>query len=402
MVMNWIDLTKRILKGEDAHTEFKSVFGDTVTISKVICAFANGDGGILVFGVNDSGDIVGVKDDPKKVQEKLTKILHNGCGQPVTADSGCELTDDGWVHWVEVQPHHRGYEPFKVNNRYYIRRGRSTVAPSPSELQDLFNVFGLVLTEEQIIPTATVDDIDFEVFFSFLRLQGKKIDEEPQPDVESDLENTFACQKRDQKLRPTLFGLMVFGRYPQNHRHTISHYIQCAAYAGTDQAAEVLSVSEGKGRLDEQVTRSIDWFRSLGRKELYRGLYRTDIPLVPEEALREALVNAVIHRDYAIRGAPILFEIFDDHIDVTSPGALPNHLKVEQVRSGGFPRSRNEMMANAMVVKRLMERRGRGWLLMRNVMRSFNGTEPELIHNKEGRTVRVRFHFDSDADDGSG
>ena len=150
------------------------------------------------------------------------------------------------------------------------------------------------------------------------------------------------------------------------------------------------------------MTRSIDWFRSLGRKELYRGLYRTDIPLVPEEALREVLVNAVIHRDYAIRGASILFELFDDRVEVTSPGALPNHLTVEQARSGGFPRSRNEMMAHAMVVKRLMERRGRGWLLMRNVMRSFNGTEPELIHDKEGQTVKVRFHLDSDATEGSG
>ncbi len=398
--MDWIEIIQRIEKGEDAKTEFKEVFRDTA--SRVICAFANGDGGVLVFGVSDSGKIVGIKEDSKKVQEKLTNILQTGCGQPVTADCGCHQFGQKWVHWVEVSCHLRGYEPFKVDNQYYIRRGRSTVAPSPSELQELFNVFGLVLTQEQIIPTATIDDIDLELFFSFLRLQGIQIDEEHQPDVERDLENTAVCQKRDQKLRPTLFGLMVFGRYPQKHRHTISHYIQCAAYAGSDQAADVLSVSEGKGRLDEQVTRSIDWFRILGRKELYQGLYRTDIPLVPEETLREALVNAVIHRDYAIRGAPILFEIFDDHIDVTSPGALPNHLKVEQVRSGGFPRSRNEMMANAMVVKRLMERRGRGWLLMRNVMRSFNGTEPELIHNKEGRTVRVRFHFDSDADDGSG
>ena len=112
---------------------------------------------------------------------------------------------------------------------------------------------------------------------------------------------------------------------------------------------------------------------------------------MPEPALREALVNAVIHRDYAITGSQILLEVFDDRIAVTSPGALPNHMTVEQARRGGAPRSRNEMMANAMVVRGLMERRGRGWLTMRHAMARFNGTEPELVNDERNRFVRVTF-----------
>ena len=208
------------------------------------------------------------------------------------------------------------------------------------------------------------------------------------------------CDRLDGTLRPTLYGLMVFGRDPQRYPHTTSLFIQCTAYAGADRAAGVLSVGEGKGRLDEQVTRSMGWFRSLGRREAYPGLRRTDIPLVPEAALREALVNAVIHRDYALTGSQVLLEVFDDRIDVTSPGALPNHLTVEQARSGGAPRSRNEMMANALVVRQLMERRGRGWLLMRQAMRQFNGTEPGLVNDQAGRTVRVTFRLVPDARDG--
>ena len=113
------------------------------------------------------------------------------------------------------------------------------------------------------------------------------------------------------------------------------------------------------------------WFRSLGRREMYDGIHRRDIPPVPELALREALVNAVIHRDYAITGSQVMLEVFDDRVVVTSPGALPNHMTVDQARQGGAPRSRNEMMANAMVVGGLMERRGRGWLTMRHTMRRF-------------------------------
>ena len=71
-----------------------------------------------------------------------------------------------------------------------------------------------------------------------------------------------------------------------------------------------------------------------------------------------------------------MLEVFDDRVVVTSPGALPNHMTVEQAKSGGAPRSRNEMMANAMVVAGLMERSGRGWPTMRHAMRAFNDTDP--------------------------
>ena len=106
------------------------------------------------------------------------------------------------------------------------------------------------------------------------------------------------------------------------------------------------------------------------------------------------LVNAVIHRDYAITGSKVQVEIFSDRIDVTSPGALPNHMTVEKARSGGTARSRNEMMANAMVVWRFMEQRGRGWLMMRREMRRFNGTEPELVNDDRNRFVRVTFRLE--------
>ena len=391
--MEWLDVLQRIGAGEDARTEFKRGLGDFGAVGKTLCAFANGDGGLLVLGVDDAGGIFGVREDPERVQERLTDFLQTGCGRPVTAECDRHHAEEGWVHWVDVRRHHRGYEPSSHDGRFWIRRGRSTAAPSPSELQELFNAFGLVLTEQQTIPTATARDIDLGAFREFMQAQGKRMEEVPQPDIEADLENASVCGRLDGELRPTLYGLMVFGRDPQGHPHTTSLLIQCTAYAGSDRAGDVLNAGEAEGRLDEQVTRAMGWFRSLGRAEAYRGLHRTDVPPVPVEALREALVNAVIHRDYAQTGSQVQLEAFDDRIDVTSPGTLPNHMTVEQARSGGAPRSRNEMMANAMVVARLMERRGRGWLLMRQTMQEFNGTEPELVNDEGGRFIRVTFRL---------
>ena len=391
--MEWAEVERRIRAGEDAVTEFKRGAGDMRAVGKTLCAFANGAGGLLVLGTDDAGATVGVSADPDAVQERLTGLLHTGCGKPISAQCGRESTADGWVHWIDVRRHQRGYEPFIYDGRFWVRRGRATVTPSPSELQELFNAFGFVLTEQQIIPAAHLDDIDFGAVRSFMQAQGLDTEQTPQPAREDDLRNASVTDELDGVLRPTLYGLLVFGRDPQAYPHTLSLFVQCAAYGGTDQAAEVLSAGEAKGRLADQVHRAMGWFRSLGRRESYEGLRRRDLPRLPEPALREALVNAVIHRDYAISGSQTMLEVFDDRVVVTSPGALPNHMTVEQARSGGAPRSRNEMMANAMVVAGLMERRGRGWLTMRHAMREFNDTEPSLVSDQHNRHVRVTFHL---------
>ena len=391
--MEWADVLRRIEAGEDRTTEFKRELGnDLSAIGKAICAFANGDGGLIVLGVDDAGTVVGLNADPHDVHEQLTNFLQSGCSAPVGARCGRNEVANGWVHWIEA-PRIRGPEPLRHGGRYYIRRERSSVEPSPHELQELFNVFGFVFTEEQVIRDAGIDDIDIDTFRSFQRAQGIDTEEEPQPSAEDDLRNAHVLREVEGTLRSTLYGLMVFGKAPQAHPYTGSFWVQCTAFAGLDRASDVILTGEGKGRLDEQVRRALGWIKSLGWTETYTGILREDRPLVPEPAIREALVNAVVHRDYAITGAPVQLEVFRDRVAVTSPGALPNHMTVESVRRGSLPRSRNEWMANAMLVARLMEKRGLGWPNMRRAMRAFNDTDPELVNDVDNRFVRVTFRL---------
>ena len=396
--MDRLDVLRRIEAGEDERTEFKRGLGDGSGVCRALCAFGNGDGGLIVLGVEDPGVIVGVRENAERVQERLTDFLQTGCSVPISARCGRHEDPSGWVHWIEVPRQPRDFEPLHYGGRYWIRRQRSSVEPSPNERQELFNKFGFVLTEEQVIRSAGLDDTDINAFRTFVRAQGLDADEEPQPRFEDDMRNAGVLASSDGRLQPTLFGVMVFGRDPQSHPQTSSFFVQCAAYAGLDSGADVVSVGESKGRLEDQVHRSLGWFASLGRGETYRGILREDNREELERALREALVNAVIHREYAITGSPVLFEVFSDRIDVTSPGTLPNHMEVESVRAGSRPRSRNESMAHAMVVARLMERRGRGWPVMRRAMREFNGTEPELVNEERGRFVRVRFRIGPELD----
>lgn len=391
--MEWQDVRRRIDEGEDRHTELKRGLGDLSAVGKAMCAFANTEGGLVILGVGDSRRITGVAEAAEKVQERLSSFLQTGCSAPVHARTGRFEDSAGWVHWIEV-PRQRGFEPLRYDGRVWVRRGRASVEPSATELQELYNAFGYILTEERAVLDATPAHIELEAFRSYLQRLGFDTTDDPQPDSVDDLRNRDVLVEIGGELRATLYGVLAFGKDPQRYTRTRDFRIECVAYAGADRASEVLQVADAAGRLDEQVERATGWFLGLGHFESYGNLRREDRYLLPRRAIREALANAVTHRDYAITGSKVLFEVFARRVDVTSPGTLPNHMTVERVRAGANPRSRNESLAHFMAGMGFMERRGRGWLIMRQEMQAFNGTEPELLHDEPNQFVRVSFLLD--------
>lgn len=395
--MEWPDVLRRIETGEDERTEFKLNFRDRSSVGRAISAFANTGGGVVVLGVDNARNIVGVPEDAEQLQERLSAYLQSGCSVPINARLGRHRHADGWVHWVTVT-RQREFEPMRCDGRVWVRRGRSTVEPSPAELQDLFNAFGYVLTEEQVIGAASTADIDPQAFRDYLHALGIDTDAEPQPRSDDDLRNRGAVAERDGELRPTLYGLLAFGKDPQRFPQTAGLLVDCVAYDGPTQGAPVLQSARATGRVGEQIDRALGWFKALGRFESYDEIRRHDRYLLPLDVVREALVNAVAHRDYAITGSQVLFEVFDDRAVVTSPGSLPNSNTPESVRAGGRPRSRNESIANCLLALRYIEKRGRGWPRMRIGMRDFNGTEPEMMHDPVGRRVQVTLRLDRAAE----
>lgn len=395
--MEWLGVLERIGAGEGASTEFKRGL-DMPGIGRAICAFANTEGGVIILGVDDAQTIVGVREDTEGVQERLTSFLQTGCSAAVSARCGRHQDPRGWVHWVEV-PRQRGLEPLRHGGRVWVRRARSSVEPSPTELQELYNVFGYIVTEERSIQAATSTHIDLARFRAYLHALGLDTEEEPQPGEEDDLRNRGVLTESGDDLRATLYGVLAFGKDAQRYPQTQSFRVECVAYAGDDRASNTLQVADAGGCLDEQVERAVGWFAGLGRFEAYHGILREDRTLLPRPALREALVNAVVHRDYAITGSKVLVEVFARHVDVTSPGNLPNHMSVESVRAGAHPRSRNELLANYMQAMGFIEQRGRGWPVMRRVMREFNGSEPEMVQDNGNKYVRVTFRLDPYGDE---
>jgi ATP-dependent DNA helicase RecG len=387
--VDWIEVLKRIEAGEGDRTELGRfrAFSDK-DWQKAVCAFANTAGGLIVLGVTDDRIIDGVPMDPQAVQEHLSDALHNAFNAPVQARLGYHQDPNGWVHWIEVA-RVRGPEPLRHKGRVLVRRGRQTDEPSAPELQELYNIFGLVFTEERVVPGTSADDIEPGTFRAYMRRKGVDLDAEPLP-LETDLFNREILDRDfSGDLRATLFGLLCFGKAPQDHPPTRNLWVDLVAYAGTDRGDDVLLAGEARGRLDQQVEYAESWLKSLGRHERYADMRRADVWPVPLPAFRECVVNAVAHRDYAILGTRVLVEVFDDRIVVTSPGALPNHKRPESVLAGGTPRSRNESIANFLFDLGLMEQRGSGYPRITRAMRQFNGTAPVLENEPQERWVRV-------------
>ena len=137
-MMEWPEVLQRIEAGEDEETEFKRGLGDFSAIGRAVCAFANTEGGIIILGVTDSQSIIGVKEDADEVQERMETFLRTGCSAPVSGEYGRHEDPNGWVHWIEIS-HQDHPEPFRYDGRVWVRRECSSVEPSPSELQELYN-----------------------------------------------------------------------------------------------------------------------------------------------------------------------------------------------------------------------------------------------------------------------
>lgn len=392
--MLWEAVLRRIRQGEDEQTELGRfrTFQEKDWL-EAACAMANTTGGLIVLGVLDDGTLEGVPMPTGDVHERLTNLLQNGLSSPLYAKIGHHLTGDGSVFWVEVAKM-RGAQPLRYRDRVFVRRHRSHAIPSEAELVELYNNLGFILTEERQIPGTSLSSIDLGAYRAYATRRGLDLDGEPLP-PEIELERAeILARGLDDERQATLYGLLAFGLEPQGTAVTRGFFVQLAAYAGVDKGAECYATARALGKLVDQVKRTEEWLQGLGHTERYTGWQRSDRPIVAPRALREAVVNAIAHRDYALLGHPVAVDVFSNRVEITSPGALPNHKTPESVERGGPPRSRNEAIADHLVVMGYMERRGTGFPRMRRAMREFNDTLPLLEANRTEAWVRVTLSRD--------
>ncbi|MFH1908458.1 MAG: RNA-binding domain-containing protein [Chloroflexota bacterium] len=336
--MNLSELRQRIETWENLHTEFKEWPTHEDDLSAALVAFGNTDGGQLIIGVANNRQIKGVKNADKAMQ-RLDQIAYNNCEPPLTIVQETVTTEDGAIVVVVNIP--KGDQrPYRTNRGdYFIRTTSGRRRASRQELLRLFQNAESLYYDETLVMRAALADLDRWAFEQYIQRAYLRPLEQLGINYEDLLRNLGYVREQNGSLYPTMACMLFFGREPQRffpHAHVVA-----ARIPGVDFSAPPSDNKQISGPAAAMLEDAVRFLRiHLRTAHRIQAFEPEAYPELPEEALREVLVNALAHRDYTI-AAPIRVFVFDDRVEVRTPGGLPNTVTVEAIRLGAVHVLRN-------------------------------------------------------------
>ncbi len=335
--MHEAELKDRIKKGEDFHTELKESITDQNKILKGIVSLANSEGGQLIIGVTDSGEIKGIQNIDKNML--IIDDLAIQRSEPPISVFQETLSIDGKIVLIVNVPQGK-QRPYRTSGGlYYTRSTNRTRQASTDELLRLFQSRESIFYDETTVHQSDFQDLDIYSFQDFLsnHMEIKA--------VESELKNYLKnLHLLDKNYKPTVAGILFFGKKPQFYFPCLR--VICAIIRGTDLATPPFDKKDLVGRIPdilEDTQRFLNLF--LREEHVIQGFEPEIRRQISPVALREALVNAIAHRDLTIP-APIRVIKYDDWIEIRTPGKLPNSVTIDSIKMGGSHVLRNPTIYN--------------------------------------------------------
>lgn len=391
------EIKHQIRLGEDSYWEFKEImFTGNVPksprrddLADELAAFANTDGGVLLCGVTDSGDVQGMSREQMDALERLlTEICTDAIKPPVRPTILRKEIKEGKPFLLVEIP--QGYALHNSPGGSYHRVGSTKRQMTTDEQLRLAQRRGqarFLWFDKQPVSGTGFGSLDESLWKLLLSTEGATAPElalEKMGLLTSDENGT---------LRATVAGVLLCTRFPEEWLPNAC--ISATCYRGSDRASGQIDAQTITGPLNQQIAEAVAFAMRNMRVGAYKNPARTDLPQYSERALFEAIVNAVVHRDYAIPSSRIRLSMFADRIEINSPGGLPNNLTIDSmaVRQS----TRNEALAS--ILGRIpvesirgsgerqffMERRGDGVPTIFRETEALSGKAPEyqLIDNSE-------------------
>jgi len=367
-----------ILK-ESQHIELKESWRDEYL--KTISAFANTEGGSLFIGVDDNSRIIGIEKSKKLLEDLPNKIL-NTLGIIV----GIELIEKEDKELLQIHVPKCDY-PVSYQSRFYIRSGSTTQEIKGIELQRLLLKSNNLTWDEITVPRATIKDIDESVVRSFMK---RAIDYNRLPsNVETDdmlllLGNLGLINKQGGITRA---AILLFGKNPMQFIH--SAIFKIGRFAG-ENAASLIIHDLIEGNIFQMPDKVMDFLKSkyLLSPISYKELQRIETLEIPEKALREAILNAIIHRDYSSTSS-IELRVFDNKLTLWNHGILEAPLTIEMLKMAHSSYPRNPLIANIFYRAGYIESWGRGTLTIIDETTQAGLPEPQFSNFSGG--IQVAF-----------
>ncbi len=378
-----MELVEILKRPEGKSLEFKRDLSATDGVLRTIVAFANTAGGTLLIGVEDATRHVRGVREPLDVEERLASLISDGIVPRLAP--GVEILPWRRTNVIAVEVHPSSGRPHSIAREgpergTYVRVG-STNRRADRELIDEMRRFARGETfDEQPLVHLDSEAIDFraasESFAAVRRIARR------------DLETLRLVTLHQGKKVPTIGGILLFG-IPRESQFPDA-WIQVGRFRGVDKA-HIADHSEIRSRPDRAVEEAIAFVQKHATHGAEIGaLKRKERWNLPPAAVREAVINAVVHTDYAQRGAPIRVSIFDDRLEVENPGLLPFGLTVDDLRRG-VSKLRNRVIGRVFHELGLIEQWGSGIQRMSAACREAGLATPELeeLGNRFRVTLRT-------------
>ena len=383
------DIARQLRLGEDSQWEFKQVAfsGNRPTsprrddLADEIAAFANANGGVLLCGITDEGEIQGMsREQVVELDSVLVEVSSDAIKPAVRISTYHRELDGKRFLLVEVP---QGEAQHDSPGGSYVRVGGSKRRMTSDERLRLAQQRGqarFLWFDKQPVPDTGLGTLDEALWKPLLSAEGRI-------DPETALEKMgLLGQDENGTMRATVAGLLFCSHTPEEWLPNAC--ITATHYRGTDRASGQLDTQTIAGPLNRQIAEAVAFAVRNMRVGAYKDPARMDLPQYSAEALFEALTNAVAHRDYSIRGSRIRLSMFADRVEIQSPGALANRLTVDELEYRQA--TRNEVLAS--VLGRMptsgiqgaggrlfiMERRGDGVPIIRRETRELAGRLPRF------------------------
>jgi ATP-dependent DNA helicase RecG len=374
-----VELLEIAARGEDSRHQFKADVTNQTSLASEIVAFANSGGGRIFIGIDDDGTTH--EHDAASVH-RLNQLIGNASSESVrpAINPSTENVPVGTGVVIVVTVPDGISKPYMDNTgAIWVKSGSDKRrVTAREELQRIFQAAQLVHGDDVSVPGTSVADVDLDYFRRFFRARYEQ-------DMDAQGQSLAQILSNMRLLNDgllTVSAVLLFGRDPQALQPVF--HIKAVCYPGNDiHATTYLDSADIYGRIQTQFEDSLAFIlRNLRREQRGQGVNTTGEVEIPRIVFEELLANALIHRDYFV-SAPVRVFVFDDRIEIISPGHLPNNLTVANIQSGNS-NIRNPILTS--FATKILPYRGLGTGILR-ALREYPSIE--FVDDRDGNLFRV-------------
>ena len=349
---------------EQQNIEYKQSWHDDYL--KWVCGFANAQGGVIFIGKDDNGNVVGI-DNYKKSMDDIPNKIRNAIGIMVEVN----LHEEAAKHFIEIITHPYSV-PISLRGRYYYRSGSTKQELTGASLNEFLLKKSGKTWDDVIEPRASFDDIDEKTVSIFLKASenaGRLPENEVLP-----LPELFEKLRLSENGQLKRSALVLFGKDPA--KFYPNTFVKIGRFGKDDADLKFQETEEGNLIVLLQAVLNQLNHKFLTRAIDFEGMHRIEKGEYPVAAIREMLLNALVHRNYM--GAPIQIRVYDNKISIWNEGTLPDGLTLDALKRSHSSRPRNPIIADVCFKGGYIDAWGRGTIKIIDTCKQADLPEPEM------------------------